>query len=109
MQERLVLLAYATYRHVFVCDVTAWRYIETCSSAGHEVSSKTVPYLRRLVVGFPSRWPGFEPGSGHVGCVVDKAALEQVSSEYFGFPCHSFHRLLNIIRGWYSRPIVAEV
>jgi hypothetical protein len=31
--------------------------------------------------------PGFEPGSGHVGFVVDKVALGQVFSEYFGSPC----------------------
>jgi hypothetical protein len=29
----------------------------------------------------------------HVGCVVEKAALGQVLSEYFGFPCQSsFHQ-----------------
>jgi hypothetical protein len=34
--------------------------------------------------------------SGHVGFVVDKVALGQVFSEYFGFPCQfSFHRLLH--------------
>jgi hypothetical protein len=33
-----------------------------------------------------------EPGSGQVGFVVDKVALGQVFSEYFGFPCQSsFH------------------
>jgi hypothetical protein len=30
--------------------------------------------------------------------VMDKAALGQVSSEYFGFPCQSFHRLLHTYR-----------
>jgi hypothetical protein len=30
-----------------------------------------------------------------VGLVVDKAALGQVFSEYFGFPCQSFHRFLH--------------
>jgi hypothetical protein len=30
-----------------------------------------------------------EPGSGQEGFVVDKVALEQVFSEYFGFPCQS--------------------
>jgi hypothetical protein len=30
-----------------------------------------------------------------VGFVVDKSALGQVFSEYFGFPCQSFHRLLH--------------
>jgi hypothetical protein len=38
---------------------------------------EVVPQLRRLVA-------GFESGSGHVGFVVDKVALGQVSSEYFG-------------------------
>jgi hypothetical protein len=32
----------------------------------------------------------FDPGSVHVGFVVEKVALGQVSSEYFSFPCH-FH------------------
>jgi hypothetical protein len=31
----------------------------------------------------------------HVEFVVDKAALGQVSSEYFGFPCQSFHQFLH--------------
>jgi hypothetical protein len=30
-----------------------------------------------------------------MGFVVDKAALGQVFSEYFGFPCQSFHRFLH--------------
>jgi hypothetical protein len=30
----------------------------------------------------------------HVGFVVDKAALGQVLSEYFGFPFQSFHHFL---------------
>jgi hypothetical protein len=40
--------------------------------------------------------PGFEPGSGLVGFVVDKVALGQVFSEYFGFPCQSsFYQLFH--------------
>jgi hypothetical protein len=55
-----------------------------------------VPYLRRLVAGVPQRRPGFDPRSGHVGFVVDKVALGQVFSEYFGFPSQfSFHWLLH--------------
>jgi hypothetical protein len=35
-------------------------------------------------------------GTSHVGFVVDKVALGQVFSEYFGFPCQSsFHQLLH--------------
>jgi hypothetical protein len=45
---------------------------------------------------FPPRRPGFDPGSGQVGFVVDKVALGLVFSEYFGFPCQSsFHQLLH--------------
>jgi hypothetical protein len=52
--------------------------------------------LRLLVAGFPPRWTGLHPRSGHVGFMVDKVALVQVFSEYFGFPCQfSFHRLLH--------------
>jgi hypothetical protein len=65
---------------------------------------RAVPWLRRLVAGLPPRRPGFDPGSVHVGFVVDKVALGQVFSqvlrfsllisfhwdrffpEYFGFP-----------------------
>jgi hypothetical protein len=50
----------------------------------------------RLVAGFPRRRT-FDPRSDHVGYVVDKVALGQVFSEYFGFPWQfSFHRLLHI-------------
>jgi hypothetical protein len=50
-----------------------------------------------LTADFPPRRDGFEPRSGHVGFVEDKAALEQGFSEYFGFPCQfSFYRLLHI-------------
>jgi hypothetical protein len=53
-----------------------------------------VPWIKRLITGFPPRRPGFASGQ-HVGFVVDKAALGQVSSEYFDFPCQSFHQFLN--------------
>jgi hypothetical protein len=51
--------------------------------------SQAAPLLKRLVAGFPPRRPGFEPGSDKVRFVVDKAALGQVFSAYFGFPCQS--------------------
>jgi hypothetical protein len=49
---------------------------------------------QRLDAGFPPRQPGFAYGQ-HVGFVVDKAALGQVFSGYFGFPFQSFHRFLH--------------
>jgi hypothetical protein len=45
-----------------------------------------VPWLRRLVAGLSLRRPGFDPGSVHVGFVVDKVAGEKFFFEYFGFP-----------------------
>jgi hypothetical protein len=52
--------------------------------------------LRRLVAGFPSRQHGFDPRWSHVGFVVDKVALGQVASKYFGFPCQfSFYQILH--------------
>jgi hypothetical protein len=70
-------------------------------------SNKALPYLMRLVAGFPPRRPGFEPG--HVRSVVDRAALVLIFSKYLGFPCH-FHStncytMLTIIQGCYSRSI----
>jgi hypothetical protein len=48
--------------------------------------------LRRLAAGLPPRRPAFDPGSVHVGFVVDKVALGQVLPEFFGFPLSiSFH------------------
>jgi hypothetical protein len=47
--------------------------------------------------------------------VVDKVALGQVFSEYFGFPCQFFIPPVSpqssspIIRGWYNKPVVAAV
>jgi hypothetical protein len=53
--------------------------------------------LRQLVAGFPTQQLGFKPRLSHVGFVVDKVALGQVFSKYFGFPCQfSFHQLLHI-------------
>jgi hypothetical protein len=60
------------------------------------LSLKAAPQLKRLVAGFASRRSGFKTGSSHVGFVVDKVALGQVFSEYFGFPCQSsFHQFLH--------------
>jgi hypothetical protein len=42
-----------------------------------------------------SRGPGSRPCQVIWGFVVDKVAQGQVFSEYFGFPCQSFHRLLH--------------
>jgi hypothetical protein len=40
---------------------------------------------------------------------LDKVALGQVFSEYFGFPCQSPSSPSSVIWGWYNRPVVATV
>jgi hypothetical protein len=47
---------------------------------GVRLTTRAVPWLRRLAAGLPPRRPGFDPGLVHVGFVVDKVALGE------GFP-----------------------
>jgi hypothetical protein len=68
----------------------------------------------RLDAGFIPRRPGFDPGSGHVGFEVDKAAPGQVSSSTSVTPAKNFTDsstliIIHITRGWYNRPVVASV
>jgi hypothetical protein len=44
----------------------------------HFLRRWAVPWLRRLAADLPTRRPRFDPGSVHVGFVVDKVALGQV-------------------------------
>jgi hypothetical protein len=88
--------------HITVFD---WKffllhYIQVLPSQNNYYSlhsrGRAVLQLWRSDAGFPQWWPGFHPRSGHVGFVVDKVALGQDLSKYFGFPCQfSFHRLLH--------------
>jgi hypothetical protein len=53
------------------------------------------------------RRPGFAPGSGQVGFVLEKVALGQVFFKYFGFPCQSsFHQILHPLR---TKRIIKEI
>jgi hypothetical protein len=72
------------------------KFRPTAQVIGRKYNSK-VRALKRLVAGYPPRRPWFKPGSSHLGFIVDKVALGQVFSEYFGFPCQfSFHQFLHI-------------
>jgi hypothetical protein len=64
-----------------------------------------------LVASFPQRRPGFKPGSGHVGFVVDKVGLGEgfsPSTSVF-IPPISPQSPSPIIRGWHNRPGEAAV
>jgi hypothetical protein len=66
----------------------------------------------RLVPGFSSRRPGFAPGSLHVGFVVVKVALGQVSLRGLLFPssvsCHRGLPYSYITWGMNSRSVVGR-
>jgi hypothetical protein len=49
-----------------------------------------VPWLRRLAASLSPRRPGFDPGSVHVGFVVNKVALGQVFVRVLRFSPVSF-------------------
>jgi hypothetical protein len=60
------------------------------------IIQKAVPQLRKLVIGFPLWWSGFDPRSGNLRFVLDEVTLEQVFSEYLGFHCpFSFQQMLH--------------
>jgi hypothetical protein len=54
----------------------------------------TVPWLRLLVAGLSPRMPGFDPGSVHMGLVVDKLAGGQIFSQVLRFYPVSFIQLV---------------
>jgi hypothetical protein len=70
--NRIVTLCHLATLHTFIQFYTVGRAV-----------------AQRLDAGFPPRRPGFAYRQ-HVGFVVDKEALGQVFSEYFGFPFHLF-------------------
>jgi hypothetical protein len=61
-----------------------------CLKHSEEGILMAVPWLRRLAAGLPPRRPGFNPGSVHVGFVVDKVALGQVFPRVLRFSPVSF-------------------
>jgi hypothetical protein len=67
--------------------------ISQLAQKSHRLGRATAQAVSRWL---PTPAAGFKPGSGQVGFVVDKVALGQVFSEYFGFPCqYSFHQILH--------------
>jgi hypothetical protein len=73
--------------------------LENVAKSKYLGTTVTTINLGRAIAQAVSRWlptaaAVFAHGSGQVGFVVDKVALGQVFSEYFGFPCQSsFHQL----------------
>jgi hypothetical protein len=90
--HRLWSRAFDTGAHMFLSTYHPSR----SSSAGQHIniSHYLLHYKNHAIAqaGFQLRRPGFDPKSVHVGFVVDKVAMGQVFSEYFGFSCQfSFH------------------
>jgi hypothetical protein len=80
-----------------------------------KVTRVAVPWLRQLVAGLSTRRPGFDPSSVHVGFVVDKVALGQVSTQSTSVFICQFHstgaplhgktkKLIIFITGLHNKP-----
>jgi hypothetical protein len=90
-------------------------------SKARNIFTRSNSEMGRAIAQAVSRWlptaavRGSSPGLVMWDFVVDKVALVQVFSEYFGFPCQSsFHQLLQksssfIIWGLSNRPKAAAV
>jgi hypothetical protein len=96
-------------------DMRKLQSLCTINYNAYKMLQWAVPWLRRLVVGLSPRRSEFNPGSVHVGFVVDKVALGQVLPEYFSFPLSaSFHqwsitrrnekKLIIFITGLHNKP-----
>jgi hypothetical protein len=67
-----------------------------CPQPEYKAQTTETATLSNLQTSFPPQRLVFEPRSGHVGFEVDKVALWQALSEYYGFFCQfSSHRLLH--------------
>jgi hypothetical protein len=64
-----------------------------------------VPWLKRLVAGLLPRRLGFDPGSVHVGFVVDKVARTGFSPSTSVFPCQ-FHSTFAPLLGKIKKLII---
>jgi hypothetical protein len=98
VREGQFLLKFSVIKIIFF-NVRGYKMAapEKNGPARHSISNVFIAVFRWLVVGFPPRRPALNPLSSKVGFVVDRVALGQVFSEYFGFTCQfSFHRLLHI-------------
>jgi hypothetical protein len=72
------------------------KYFSTCSQQyfrNKEAAQSLGTRVWQSSTGFPQRWAP----SSYVRFVVEKVTLEQVSSEYFVFPCLSlFHQIIHL-------------
>jgi hypothetical protein len=86
--------------HVDQCTAYYW-ILQNLKCVINQTLSYLLAYLGRAIAEAVSRW--LPTAAARVrarvwscGIVVDKVALGQVFSEYFGFPCQSsFHQLLH--------------
>jgi hypothetical protein len=90
------------------CRTLNLLYISVIFEISSKLNSDTIEYVvyfvwfssqgravaQRSDASFDCGGPGSRMGSMW-GFVVDKVALGQVFSEYFGFPCQSFHRFIH--------------
>jgi hypothetical protein len=87
---REVMYSVCTDRYICI-NLNLFKFIQSAQFKAEPQNNHVLRYkqavtlLRRLVADLSPRRPGFTPGSFHVGFVVDKVALGQVSSDFLGF------------------------
>jgi hypothetical protein len=78
------------YIYISVCST----WFSDCVETAGETETTQQNSQGRVIAQAVSRWLPIASGQ-HVAFVVDKAVLGQVFSEYFCFPCQSFHQFLH--------------
>jgi hypothetical protein len=86
--KQITATAFPVYNSQLPYHLTVMEFTQVKASLTNRIF-KAALQLKWLIAGFPLQWPGS-------GQVVDKVALGQVFSEYFGFRCQSsFHQMLH--------------
>jgi hypothetical protein len=100
--ELLLLLRKRQFDVCAVCELCGNCFVSAgmASDMFDEIERMLVPVQGRAIAQAASRWLPTAAArvrvlAKHVGFVVHRGALGQVFSEYFGFPCQSFHQFLH--------------
>jgi hypothetical protein len=92
------------YVSILATSCTKW----TTEEGHSEITFKGRALAQAVTLWLPTLAARVPVRAKHVEFVVDKAALGQVFSKYFGFPCYHHSTNFSIIiitRGWHNMPI----
>jgi hypothetical protein len=102
--SRCLSTSSASYAHEAGKGACSWSCLHASSCHRLHVLTPSASDCTAVSRRLPAAADGFKAGSRLVGFMEDKAALGQVSSQYFCFPCQAFRRLLHTFHHPYNRP-----